>query len=70
MTVQALTAVQLLNWREMEQVVAQTLARIDQHGAVEEEAATVELCDGTDPAAVKAYLWCVLGLSTSLDCTG
>lgn len=43
----------------MEQVVAQTLARIDRRGAVEEEAAKVELCDGTDPAATKAYLRCV-----------
>ena len=43
----------------MEQMVTQTLARIDRRGAVEEEAAKVELCDGTDPAAVKAYLRCV-----------
>lgn len=43
----------------VDQAIATTLQRIDRRGAVEEEAARIEMCDGTDPAAVKAYLRCL-----------
>jgi hypothetical protein len=43
----------------VDQAIANTLERIDRRGEVDEEAARIELCDGTDPAAVKAYLRCL-----------